>query len=251
MTGEKVTRLGVTAAVPPRGEDHVGHGQRAQSPEDNPEQGFVEIESAREKKPSAASEENCGGGEGEALEKKPTEGAGGRLGEAGGTEVGNMAHRMDKAKVEEKRSQRMKDSEDGGGEEEFGAGGEPPWSALPDAPEDGDKEATGPEPSGGWHDGVDGAIEPGGGTGFDEEGKEVACGLRVEDERGDTDEAAAGNDLEGALESLQIFSVAKAEVDDSDGEKSEESNHRGGQPESKDGSGDNEVDGDGGDEGTP
>ena len=122
---------------------------------------------------------------------------------------------------------------------------------MEEAPEEGRDQTGDPEPSGGGHDGADRAIERGGRVGPDQEGEEVAGGLRVKDERGNASEAAAGDDFEGALGSAQIFGIAEAEVDDGDGEKSAQGNYRGGKPNGEDGGGDDKIDADGCGEGAP
>jgi hypothetical protein len=75
------------------------------------------------------------------------------------------------------------------------------------------------------------AVERGGGGGSDQQGEEVTGGLRVEGERGDASEAAAGHHFEGALGAVQILAITKAEVNDGNSEKGEEGHHRGGEPD--------------------
>ena len=131
MAGEEVTGLRVAAAVPPGGEDHVGHGESAESPEDDAHHGFIESGGGSEGEPGEGAEDDGGGGEGKAFEQEPAAGARGGVRKTRGAEVGDVADGVDEAEIEKKGGERMEDGEDGGGEEEFGDGGKPARGTLP------------------------------------------------------------------------------------------------------------------------
>ncbi len=148
-------------AVPPGGEEHVGEGEGAEAPKDEADDGCVEGDGAGESEPGEGAEEEGGGGEGEAFEEKPAAGAGRGFGKAGGAKVCNVADGMDEAKVEKKGCEGFEDCEGGGGEEEFGHGWKPIWTAAQEAPEEGGGEADCPEHGGGRGEEGESGVERG------------------------------------------------------------------------------------------
>ena len=192
LAGEEVAGLRVAAAVPPSGEKHVRESEGAEAPEDKADDGCVVADGAGEGEPREDAEEEGGGGKGEAFKEEPASGAGGGFRKAGCAEVRDVADGMDEAKVEKKGCEGLEDREGGGGEEKFGHGWKPIWTAAQEAPEKGGGEAECPEHGGGRGEKGESGVERGLGGWGDQQGKEVAGGLWMKDEWGDSGEAASG-----------------------------------------------------------
>ena len=116
---------------------------------------------------------------------------------------------------------------------------------LPQTPEDGGGEAGNPEVADGCGDESERGVERGDGVRADEEGEEVAGGLRMKDQGCDAGEAAAGQDFHGALRSVEILGVAESEMNHGDGEKAGQREDGRDDPRREDGGGDHEVNRDG------